>query len=263
MAKQVSKTRLRKAIVVAFGRFQPPTFGHQLLINTVQNYGAKHGMDHAMFSSRSHDPEKNPLSADRKFYWLKRFFPKANFINQKSILNPVQMLEYLSKIGYTDVVMVGGEDRAEMYTGFKRLIKSEKNKSGIVLNSVTFQQAGSGRDPDAKGVQGMSGSKLRELVRKNKKLQFLKGLPTGVSKTDGSAFFDEFKKGMKLSENWDSILQLCAIRLTESDKYKRRPKTPGQTGGFSKHNTKFPISSCKIDERIENWFCKRWKIENF
>ena len=262
MAKQVSKTRLRKAIVVAFGRFQPPTSGHQLLINTVEQYGAKHGIDHAMFSSRSHDSEKNPLTTSKKFYWLKRFFPKANFINDKKILNPVNMLEYLASIGYTDVVMMGGEDRAVMYTGFKRLIKSTKNKNGLALNSINFVQAGVRRDPNAKGVEGMSGTKLREAVRQNKKSLFVKGLPSTASKVDRESFFADFRKGMGLKENYDGIFKSAALRLSESDKYKRRAKTPGQTGGFSKHSTKFPIPPCKIDERIDRWLIKRWNLGN-
>ena len=58
MAKSVKDTRRSKTIVVAFGRFQPPTSGHQLLFNKVVDTARKMGADHAIGFSRSHDPKR-------------------------------------------------------------------------------------------------------------------------------------------------------------------------------------------------------------
>jgi hypothetical protein len=197
VAKKVTSNPKRKAIVVAFGRFQPPTAGHQLLINSVQDYAAKIGVEHAMFSSRSHDPEKNPLSPSKKFKWLKRFFPKANFTNEASIRTPFDMLIYLAGIGYTDVVMVGGEDRAVMYKGFERLLTKTKERKSLPLKSISFKQAGATRDPNAKGVAGLSGTELRKAVTDNKFKVFVSGLPTGISSLDAKGLFADLRATIK------------------------------------------------------------------
>lgn len=212
------KNKRTSAVVVAFGRFNPPSGGHQLLIETVQNLASKLGADHAMFSSRSHDSEKNPLSPSKKFKWLKKLFPKANFTNESSILTPIDMLMYLARIGYTDVVLVGGEDRAVMYKSFERLLKKTKERKSIPLKSISFKQAGERRDSNAKGVAGLSGSKLRQAVKDNNFKLFSSGLPSTISKLDAKGLFDDVKSGMKLKESTDytSIFQSTAMRIIES-----------------------------------------------
>ena len=197
MAKKVTSNPKRKAIVVAFGRFQPPTAGHQLLINSVQDYAAKIGVEHAMFSSRSHDPEKNPLSPSKKFKWLKRIFPKANFMNVPSVLTPYDMVVYLAEAGYTDVILMGGSDRAVMYKSFERLITATKERKKVPLQSITFKQAGATRDPNAKGVAGLSGTELRKAVTDNKFKVFVSGLPTGISSLDAKGLFAYLRATIK------------------------------------------------------------------
>ena len=227
MAKKIDNPK-RKVIVVAFGRFNPPSSGHQLLINTVMDIASKQGADHAMFSSRTGDAKKNPLSAGKKFNWLKKIFPKANFVNERSILTPVDMLSYLAQTGYTDVVMVGGEDRATMYKGFNKFTKPNASFK-IPLKSVTFKQAGERRDPNAKGVVGMSGSKLRQAAADNKFKVFSLGLPSTISKMDAKGLFDEVRKGMKLEEEaeYRAIFQSTAKRIVESNEYLLGEKISG------------------------------------
>ena len=219
MARKIDNPK-RKVIVVAFGRFNPPSSGHQLLINTVMDIASKQGADHAMFSSRTGDLEKNPLSPSKKFKWLKKIFPKANFVNERSILTPVDMLSYLAQVGYTDVVMVGGEDRATIYRGFSKFTKPNASFK-IPLKSVTFKQAGERRDPNAKDVVGMSGTKLRQAASDNKFKVFSMGLPSSISKMDAKGLFDDVRKGMKITEEamYRAIFQSTATRILESNQH--------------------------------------------
>ena len=69
-----------KTIVFAFGRFQPPTSGHALLIKAVQKLAAANKADHVIFASRTNDKKKNPLPVDRKIHYLKLMFPRINFV---------------------------------------------------------------------------------------------------------------------------------------------------------------------------------------
>jgi len=247
-----------KAIVVAFGRFQPPTSGHQLLADKVMDYAKRMGADHAMFSSRTNDEKRNPLPPNRKFHYLKKFFPDANFVDNKSIKTPVDMLKYLADRGYTKVYMVSGEDRFEEYKQFRKFI-SPGAKERIPLDSLDFLEAGK-RDPDAEGVKGMSGSKLRAAIKSGDFKGFAASLPRRANTTDAKELYGELRTGLGVKESHDysSVIRCAAIRLLESDKFKRRPPTPGQTGGFSKHNKKFPTPPCAIDEDLGRWFKEKW-----
>ena len=57
-----------KTVVFAFGRFNPPTTGHELLVKAVKKLAAANKADHAIYASKSQDAKKNPLTVDR--YWL-------------------------------------------------------------------------------------------------------------------------------------------------------------------------------------------------
>ena len=264
MAKQVgekSKTsRPGKTIVVAFGRFQPPTSGHQLLVDKVVETAKTHGAEHAMFSSRTNDPKRNPLTPKQKFHYLKKFFPEANFIDNATIKTPVDMLYWLAKKGYDHVIMVGGQDRAGEYDTFKKFM-SPTTKEPLKLKSLNVVSAGQ-RDPDAGGLQGMSASKLRASVAADDFATFKSGMPRRANASDVKSLFSDLKKGMrtlrKESVDYKEIYATAAQRLVESDKYKRRSDTPGQTGGFSKHNKIFPTPPCKIDEDLARWFKEKW-----
>ncbi len=264
MAKQVgekSKTsRPGKTIVVAFGRFQPPTSGHQLLVDKVVETAKTHGAEHAMFSSRTNDPKRNPLTPKQKFHYLKKFFPEANFIDNATIKTPVDMLYWLAKKGYDHVIMVGGQDRAGEYDTFKKFM-SPTTKEPLKLKSLNVVSAGQ-RDPDAGGLQGMSASKLRASVAADDFATFKSGMPRRANASDVKSLFSDLKKGMrtlrKESVDYKEIYATAAQRLMESDKYKRRSDTPGQTGGFSKHNKIFPTPPCKIDEDLARWFKEKW-----
>jgi len=263
--------RSEKTVVVGFGRFQPPTSGHQLLVDKVIQVARNMGADHAMFSSRTSDPYKNPLSPRKKFHYLKTFFPDGNFVNNQKIRNPVDMLYWLADKGYDHVVLVSGEDRQGNYEMFKDFMKPGKGSTRLKLKSFRTVEAGK-RDSIAGGVQGMSASKLRAAVAANDTATFISGMPRRANKKDIKALFGDLKIGMATSKpkrvrgrsslkegiNYIEIYSAAATRLLESDKSKRRATTPGQTGGFSKHNTQFKTPPCAIDEDLSDWFKEKW-----
>jgi len=263
VAKSLKDPRRSKTIVVAFGRFQPPTSGHQLLFDKVVDTARKMGAEHAIGFSRSQDPKKNPLSPSRKYYWLKRLFPGVNFLNADTIRTPFDLIYYLADQGYDHVVFVGGEDRSEDYDDsvIKKLMKHPDPKKRLKLKKYDFIMAGK-RDANASGVRGMSASKMREAVAQNDMKAFASGMPREVKKDDTKRLFDDIKRGMRgsMKEEMDfsELYTAAAKNILESDKKKRRPPTPGQTGGFSKHNTQFPTPPCKIDEDLGDWFKQKW-----
>ena len=184
-----------KKVVFTFGRFQPPTSGHQLLIEKVQQVAKKLGAEHRIYPSPSHDVKKNPLSHSDKVKYMKKMFKGANIMNDKKMINPFKVAEQLSKQGYTHVTMVVGSDRV---SEFRKSIGKYVGPDGYNFK-FTVVSAGK-RDPDAEGVVGMSGSKMRQAVKDGDLTSFSKGVPVGANKRDVQGLFKAIQKGMGLKE---------------------------------------------------------------
>ena len=184
-----------KKVVFTFGRFQPPTSGHQLLIERVQQVAKKLGAEHRIYPSPSQDAKKNPLSHSDKVKYMKKMFKGANIMNDKKMINPFKVAEQLSEQGYTHVTMVVGSDRVNE---FKKSIGKYVGPDGY---NFKFNVVSAGkRDPDAEGVVGMSGSKMRQAVKDGDLASFSKGVPSGMNKRDVQGLFKAIKKGMGLKE---------------------------------------------------------------
>ena len=164
-----------KSIAFTFGRFNPPTIGHQKLINKVKSLPTN---DYKIFLSRSQDPKKNPLSPEYKLRVMKDMF-KADRRNIE--LNPTNMVLDLAtdlyNQGYTDVTMVAGSDRVREFEGILKKYNGVKSRHGLYdFDSIKVVSAGE-RDPDAEGATGMSASKMRDAAARGDKEAFKKGLP--------------------------------------------------------------------------------------
>ena len=57
-----------------FGRFNPPTIGHEKLFDTLKKV-ARSGV-YRIYSSKSVDPKKNPLQFKEKIKFIRKMFPK-------------------------------------------------------------------------------------------------------------------------------------------------------------------------------------------
>ena len=63
-----------KTIFFTFGRMNPPTIGHEKLLNKLaQNAGSN---PYKVYLSQSQDAEKNPLSYKEKIKVARKMFPK-------------------------------------------------------------------------------------------------------------------------------------------------------------------------------------------
>ena len=61
-----------KSCTFTFGRFNPPTTGHEKLVKKLMSVGK--GTEVLLFSSHSNDKRKNPLTHKDKVKYLKKFF---------------------------------------------------------------------------------------------------------------------------------------------------------------------------------------------
>ena len=63
------------AISITFGRFNPPTVGHERLIAKVAKEAKSNGGEYRIYPSRSQDPKKNPLDPGTKIKFMRLAYP--------------------------------------------------------------------------------------------------------------------------------------------------------------------------------------------
>src|SRR5210317_134555 len=164
-----------KSMVFTFGRFNPPTIGHQKLIQKVISMPAD---QKKIYLSRSQDSKKNPLEPNAKLRFMRDMF---KFARPNLELNPTNMvLDLMTSIykkGFTDVTMVVGSDRVREFENILTKYNQVKSRHGYYdFDTIKVVSAGE-RDPDAEGATGMSASKMRDAAAKGDKESFKKGLP--------------------------------------------------------------------------------------
>jgi len=189
--------------VMAFGRLQPPTTGHEALVNKVKRVAKQHNASHHVVLSHSNDPKQNPLTAKQKVKHARRFFPNTNITTSSSSHpNFLKQAEKLHKSGVTHLHMVAGSDRTGEY--HKLLNKYNGTHKGALFNfkGIKVHSAGQ-RDPDAPGISGMSGSKMRSHAAKGNFNEFKKGVPRHVPEHHAKELFHDLRKGMNIKEDID------------------------------------------------------------
>ena len=96
-------------VVFTFGRFNPPTVGHEKLITAVQSVAKTRGGDFFVYPSHSQDPKKNPLDQTTKIKYMKKMFPKyRSNIAASSGKTALHIASELYDKKYTTLVMVVG-----------------------------------------------------------------------------------------------------------------------------------------------------------
>ena len=192
---EVEKTK--GTLTVAFGRFNPPTTGHEKLLNTVAS--SSDDGDYVIIPSRSQDKKKNPLDPDMKVSVMKQMFPQHSekIINDPGNKTIFDILKRAHNDGYAGVRIVGGADRQKE---FDKLVNNYNGKM-YQFDNIEVRSAGD-RDPDSDSVEGMSASKQRKAAAENDFDGFLRGVPTAMNKKAARELFDNVRKSMNIKEGW-------------------------------------------------------------
>ena len=189
--------------VFTFGRFNPPTTGHEKLIDALARESKKvSGSKMYVFASHSQDPKKNPLPYPKKIAYMKKMFPKykSNITTAKQ-RNVFEVATFLHDKGHRAVVMVVGSDRVDEFDRLLNEYNGVQGRHGYYgFDSIEVVSAGE-RDPDAEGVEGMSASKMRAAAAEGEFDQFKQGLPSGFK--DAKKLFRDVLAGMGIREERD------------------------------------------------------------
>ena len=197
------KEATEKSVAFTFGRFNPPTIGHEKLIQKVASLPTS---DYKIYLSRSYDDTKNPLKVNDKLYFMKKIFPKHS---NKIQINPSNMvLEIATSLynkGFTSITMVVGSDRVREFEGILKKYNDVKSRHGYYnFKDIKVVSAGE-RDPDEEGAVGMSASKLRAYARSGNFTSFSQGVPNTLDRKEKHDLFNTIRKGMNLAASaWDA-----------------------------------------------------------
>jgi len=174
-------------VAVVFGRFNPPTRGHSLLLEALDRYSQKGyeavlGLSHSENAPVDYrrayrrtvditDPEeraqllaselRNPLSYEEKKNFLEQIIDQKGFnitIADDSIRTLPDLFISLATAKKNDILLIAGSDRVP---DFRELIERYNNAQppGYQVNA-DVKSVGD-RDPDADDIEGMSATKLR------------------------------------------------------------------------------------------------------
>jgi len=183
-------------LTVVFGRFNPPTIGHDKLLKSAKRISA--GGDVKIYPSRSQDPKKNPLDPDAKVSFMKKMFPEfeENIINDDEMKTIFNVLINASEEGYTNVNIVVGSDRQAEFENLAQ------KYNGELYNFDLIRVVSAGvRDADAEGVEGMSASKMRKAVVDDDFDSFRRGTPKTLNDADTQALFNAVRQGMGVKKS--------------------------------------------------------------
>jgi len=178
-------------LTVVFGRFNPPTVGHDKLLKSAKRISA--GGDIKIYPSRSQDPKKNPLDPNTKVSYMKKMFPEfeENIINDEEMKTIFNVLVTANEEGYTNVNIVVGSDRQAEFENLAQ------KYNGELYNFDLIRVVSAGvRDADAEGVEGMSASKMRKAVMDDDFDSFRRGTPKTLNDADTQALFNAVRQGM-------------------------------------------------------------------
>ena len=192
---EVEKTK--GTLTIAFGRFNPPTTGHEKLLDTVAS--SSDDNDYMIVPSRSQDKKKNPLDADTKVSVMQKMFPKhknkiVNDANNRTIFD---VLKKAHNDGYANVRIVGGGDRVKEFDK----LANDYNGKLYQFDNLEVMSAGD-RDPDSDDVTGMSASKQRKAAAEGDIKAFMKGVPKSLSQKDAEELFKKIRTAMNIKEGW-------------------------------------------------------------
>lgn len=193
--------------VLAFGRMNPPTAGHEEVVKQLKDTAKKVGGDHTLVLSSSHATKdgKNPLPPERKLHHAKNAFPGTHIkVADKEHPTILSQASELHKQGVTHLHFVGGSDRKPMHELLQKYNGVEGKHGYYNFKDIKFHSSGD-RDENAKGVAGISGTKLRELASSGKKAEFHSHLSSQMKPEHKDELYKDLRKHMSLKEHIEKV----------------------------------------------------------
>ena len=201
--------------VIVFGRFNPPTIGHEKLLKAAATQAKREGADLAIYPSRTQDKKKNPLDPKIKIGFMKTMFPdyQESIFDDNNAKTIFDVLSAKYAVGYKSVTIMVGQDRLAEFQG---LAQKYNGSELYAFDEIKVVSAGA-RDPDADDVSGMSASKLRAYAAEDDFNAFSKGVPNKMTVIQKKEMFNAVRKSMNIKEElWQIAPKFDPESLRES-----------------------------------------------
>lgn len=268
LKEQITPQSTGKTVVFTFGRFQPPTRGHQLVFDVIHNHAKKIGAEPRVYVSRT-DPSAlskpgtplskraeqalaNPLTADEKHHILKKMYPTYNFVNNPNIKQSFDVLKHLSDDNVEHAIFVGEADRQKLAD---QMAKYAGTPDFPNIKKVSFIKSGD-RDPDAEGVEGISGTGARAAAETGDHAAFHAMMPEHVPQ-------DETKKIMRIVRHSvaRTKMQIEQIRAQEQAAKDAKKKTSKKVSKKTKKNEDTTETSEILGDLLLEKYKRNYKKE--
>ena len=249
-------------VTVVFGRFNPPTIGHEKLLQAAEK--AAQGGDFKIYPSRTQDAKKNPLDPDMKVSYMRKMFPKyeEQIVNDSEMISIFNVLTTAYEEGYKNVNIIVGADRQAEFEN----LANKYNKDLYDFKQIRVISAGV-RDADAEGVEGMSASKMRKAVMDDDFEAFKKGTPKGINDGETRTLFDAVRAGMgvkkkkEVKELWQIAPRYDQKGLRENYIKKKvfrmgdivESLSTGLIGKIIRRGTNYLISVSESNVMFKSW----------
>jgi|AACY02.14.fsa_nt_gi nicotinic acid mononucleotide adenylyltransferase len=157
-----------KKAVITYGRFNPPTVGHEVMFKKIINTARANGADAFIIVSHSQNTKKNPLSPQEKMNVIRNMVPANVKVLQttKAEYGPQFIIDRLRKEGnYTEFKMVLGSNRIK-----------KGNFKWLKINLVS----GGNRVNSGNGPASMSATKARKRAQAGQSSKFKMAMSSKV-----------------------------------------------------------------------------------
>ncbi len=194
-------------VVIAWGRMNPMTAGHEMLVKKVIDVAKTEKGTPQIYLSHSQGAKsktgkgavnKDPLAYDDKIKFAQKAF--GPIVKKSPAKTIIQLLKLLDK-QFDKVVLVAGSDRVKEFNNTLNKYNGKEYK----FSELKIVSAGQ-RDADADDVSGISGTKMRGYAKTDMK-KFTANLPKKL-KGDAEKIAALVNKGTQMTEesNLDEAL---------------------------------------------------------
>lgn len=190
----------QSTVYCTFGRMNPPTMGHQKVLDRLSEEAGKN--PYFIFLSHSHDNKNNPLTYSEKIKYARKMFPKHSrkILVSDDVRNVLDVANEMYAKEFKKLVMVVGEDREIEIDILLNKYNGKKTRSGFYnFESIEVISAGE-RDSSLGGVEGISSSSVRKSVSENNFIEFSQQLPLECTNADAQMLFNDLRRNMGMKE---------------------------------------------------------------
>jgi nicotinic acid mononucleotide adenylyltransferase len=202
-----------KTAVISWGRFNPPTIGHEIVFKTANDLAVNENADFFIIPTKTVDKQKNPLNIEEKIKYLNKLFPeyKHNILNKESINTIFEAAKYFHGNGYTNLKIVVGSDRKEQF----EVLKKYNNKE-YVFENIEILSAGERLD-EGESAASMSASKMREAATQGDIGFFMKGIAGRMELDEGLELMNLIRSRIEVADDGKKkVLEpICLSSLNE------------------------------------------------